>query len=254
MSLVDVKPLFVDDLDDLKAELRLTGADETKDVEHIIRRGVLDFRVGFAHRAGLTLLTGLQAITFKPDPTTEDEYRRAAARLLEIKSVWRFLLQQLRALFADSSGGAFQGFNDEGVLRQLDSDDLEVLFEQCDLQIEELYQLILGFESLGEDSGIHAFDGTQVPLREVDGTGTGHHKTHRSSRCRGADPTHSSADCGLHRCQHQTMWWTPTRSRALDLGRDRTLPWSGVSRSFRRGADGQPDHYRSRWCEPLSTD
>lgn len=160
MSLVAVEPLFVADLDDLKAELRLTGADETKDVEHIIRRGVLDFRVGFAHRAGLVILTSLKAIAFTPDPTTEDEYRRAAARLLEIKSVWRFLLQQLRALFADSSGGAFQGFNDEGVWRQLDSDDLEVLFEQVDVQIEELYQFVLGFESLGEDSGIHVFDGS----------------------------------------------------------------------------------------------
>lgn len=160
MPLIAVEPLFIDDLDDLKAELRLTGANERDDVESIIRRGVLDFRVGFAHRAGLSILTGLQAIPFTADPQTEDDYRRAGARLLEVKHVWRFLLQQLRSMFADASGSAFQQFNDEGVWRQLDSDDVRTLLMQCNAQIEELYQLVLGIEALGEDSEIHVFDGT----------------------------------------------------------------------------------------------
>ena len=160
MGLIAVEPLYVDDMDDIKAELRLTGADESHDVESIIRRGVLDFRVAFAQRAGIPLLNALAALTFNPDPQTEDDYRRAGARLLEIKHVWRFLVQQLRSMFADSSGGAFQAFNDEGVWRQLDASDFRVLLQRCNAQIEELYQLVLGTENLGDDSEIHVFDGS----------------------------------------------------------------------------------------------
>lgn len=154
-----MKPLFLDDLHDLKRELRLSGIDHCDDVQAILERCVLDFRVGFVRKVGFDMVSTLQATTYTEDPTTPDEWRRAAARLIEIKSVWCSLVCVLPMHFADASGDDFQALNDEGVWRQMDSEDREQLVAKCRDEIAELYDIICS-SAVQDESDIHVFDGT----------------------------------------------------------------------------------------------
>lgn len=152
-------PLFIDDLHDLQRELRLSGIEHCDDVQAILERCVLRFRVEFIKRVGFAETTALQAVTFTAEPSTTDEWRRAAARLLEVKSVWCHLVCELPVHFADASGDDFQALNEEGTWRQLDADDREQLLSKCNEEIGELYDIIVQAD-IEDDCDVQVFDGT----------------------------------------------------------------------------------------------
>lgn len=154
------QPMFLTDLEGLKKELRLTGIDDRQDIQAILQTATLQFRVEFTHRIGKTIADELEALPFTDPPVTQDDFRRAASRLLEIRWIWCKLVELLPTMLADGSGAAFQEFNDAGIWRQMEEDDRRRLLRACHNEIEELYQMVLPEESLGDDTTILAFDGT----------------------------------------------------------------------------------------------
>jgi len=158
--MAQVDPLFHDDLETLKESLRLSGSDVKGDVAAVIEDCVRGFKVWFMQRAGFSVLSTLQAVTFTEDPTTESEAQRLAARVLEVKWVWCECLKRLQVMFADASGSAFQEFNDQGVWRQLDALDRVSLLRSCAREVEELYCFVASQQGIGDVETVQAFDGT----------------------------------------------------------------------------------------------
>ena len=158
--MAQITPLFHDDLEDLKKALRLSGADAKADVQTVVEDCVRGFKVWLTQRTGFTVITDLQAITYTDDPTTVDESRRMAARVLEVKWVWAECLKRLQSMFADASGAAFQEFNDQGVWRQLDALDRRSLLRTTSREIEDLYCYVAGILGIGEAESVQVFDGT----------------------------------------------------------------------------------------------
>lgn len=154
------EPLFHDSFKDLTVALRLSGTDERADSTQVIKDALAAFKVELIRRMGFTDLSALQAISEVDTPTTTDELRRMAARMLEIKWVWCECIKRLQSMFADASGGAFQDFNEQGVWRQLDADDRRQLLRECQVDIENLFTLVLDEDTVGDHASIEVFDGT----------------------------------------------------------------------------------------------
>lgn len=157
-----IRPLFHDDLEDLKASLRLTGASAKKDVQPVIEDCVRGFKVWLTQRAGFDTIATIAAVPYVDEPTTELQSRRMAARVLEIKWVWVECLARLQTLFADASGAAFQQFNDQGVWRQLDALDRVSLVRNARREIEDLYCYVVSSPEGEAAESVQAFDGTTV--------------------------------------------------------------------------------------------
>ena len=157
---MQITPLFHTDLDELKAALRLTGSDPNGDVQTVIEDCVRGYKVWMTQRAGFTIISDLQAVTYTDDPSTELEARRMAARVLEVKWVWGECLKRLQTMFADASGAAFQEFNDQGVWRQMDAIDRRSLLKANAREVEDLYCFVVGEMGIGEAESIQTFDGS----------------------------------------------------------------------------------------------
>ena len=161
--MAQIRPLFHDDLETLKAALRLTGADAKGDVQAVIEDCVRGFKVWMSRRGGFSLISELQGVTYTDDPTTELEARRMAARVLEVKWTWCECIQRLQAMIADASGAAFQEFNDQGVWRQIDALDRANMLRRCAREIEDLWCFVSGESGEGQGAGeVECFDGTTV--------------------------------------------------------------------------------------------
>lgn len=158
--MAQITPLFHDDLETLKAALRLTGSDAKGDVQAVVEDCVRGFKVWMIQRAGFSVISDIQAVTYTDDPSTELEARRMAARVLEVKWVWCECLKRLQTMFADASGSAFQEFNDQGVWRQLDALDRASLLRTCAREVEDLYCIVVASPEGQAAESVQAFDGT----------------------------------------------------------------------------------------------
>jgi hypothetical protein len=157
-----VAPLFVADIDTLQAELRLTGLRSGSDGEQILFRAASSARVTLYQRLGLPVVTDLLAIADVDNPTTSDQIRRKAATLVEVEMVRCELIETMPVMLGDASGDAQQSYNDEGVWRQIAPDERIELLNRCRTRIEELIELILDEDGLGNDVSIKAFDGSRA--------------------------------------------------------------------------------------------
>jgi hypothetical protein len=156
---MEITPLFHEDLDALKCSLRLSGSDTCGDVSCVIQDCVRAFKVWVFQRVGPTMLAEIQGYTETDDPTTSEEARRLAAKVLEVKWVWCCLLDKLQVMFADASGAAYQEFNDQGVWRQMGAEDLAAFKRRCRDEVEQLICFVTACEDDATD-GVLAFDGT----------------------------------------------------------------------------------------------
>jgi len=157
---MQISPLFHDDFEALKSALRLTGANSKQDVQVVIEDCVRAFKVWMVQRAGFTVISDLQAVTYTDDPTTDLEARRMAARVLEVKWVWCECIKRLQVMFADASGSAFQEFNDQGVWRQLDALGQASILRRCAREVEDLFCYVVASEEGEAAESVQAFDGT----------------------------------------------------------------------------------------------
>lgn len=169
-----VAPLFSADMAALKLDLRLQGLRSGSEGEAILNRVTSAARVFIYQRLGLSKVAEMVALTEADNPTTAEEIRRKAATLLEVEVVRCDLLDIMPVMLADASGDAFETYNDEGVWRQIEPEEREEVLARCKARIEELIELIIGEDELGDDSAIRVFDGSRDnPTQRYPG-GTAH--------------------------------------------------------------------------------
>lgn len=153
-------PLFVENLDALKAELRLSGVPQGEDAEAILTRAVAAVRAGFYRRLGILKVNGLVALPFVANPTDDAGVRRLVARTCEIEWVRCFLLDLLPTFFTDSSGSALDEYNEGGTFRKSDPSTLDGLRTRCHELVSEMLDYLSGEEPLGQACGIEVWDGS----------------------------------------------------------------------------------------------
>ena len=157
-----VLPLFNASTADVQGGLRLTGIKSSSDGERIFLRGMTAARIGLYQRLGTSIVTEMLALGDVDNPTTLNELRRKACTLAEVEWVRLEVLQTMPVIVADASGDKDQLYNDEGVWRGIDIDELETLLTRIRTGIEELLELILTEDDLGNDLTIRAWDGSRA--------------------------------------------------------------------------------------------
>lgn len=114
-----VEPLFVADMDTLKARLRFSGA-ANADALAILDQAVEDVRVSlYDDNEGLgnTLVNTLRAIPFVENATIANDLRRTRANNLEVAWVRLLLLRRMPTLFLDAAGISHEVWLDEPLAR-----------------------------------------------------------------------------------------------------------------------------------------
>lgn len=115
-----VAPLFVADMDTLKARLRLTGAAQPDALAQIdeavewVRVAIYDEEEGL----GLSLVNELLGIPYVENATTLQDLRRTQANNLELAWVRLRLLCVMPTLFHDASGSSLDTWNEEPLTRR----------------------------------------------------------------------------------------------------------------------------------------
>jgi len=156
-----VLPLFNSDTATMQSELRLSGLKTGSDGERIFLRGMTAARIGLYMRLGTSVVSEMLAQSDTDNPTSLIQLRRKACSLAEVEWTRLEVLQTMPVIVADASGDAQQLFNDEGVWRGIDPDELEALLARIRDGLEELLELILAEDELGEDSSIRVYDGSR---------------------------------------------------------------------------------------------
>lgn len=132
------QPMFVANLDELKAELRLAGVPQGEDVERMVARAALAVRTRMFKRLGQTRMAQLLAITPNHDaPSSPDELLASTARVVEVEWTRCLLMDLLPVLFTDSSGGALDAHNEAGLFRKADPDSLTEIRDRCMAMVVE---------------------------------------------------------------------------------------------------------------------
>lgn len=157
-----VLPLFNATTADVQSELRLSGLKASSDGERIFLRGMTAARIGLYQRLGTTIVAEMLALSDVDNPTTLSQLRRKACTLAEVEWVRLEVLQTMPVIVADASGDAQQLFNDEGVWRGIDPDEMEALLARIRDGLEELLELISNEDELGADSSISVYDGSRA--------------------------------------------------------------------------------------------
>lgn len=155
-------PLFVENLDRLKAELRLTGVPNGEDTEAILTRAVAMVRANFYRHLGTSTVSGLLAIPYTPNPTTDSGIKRMVARSCEVEWVRCLLMDLLPTFFTDSSGSALDEYNEGGTFRKSDPSALDGMRERCDKLVSEMLDYLSGEEELGNACGIEVWNGNSA--------------------------------------------------------------------------------------------
>lgn len=154
-----VAPTFVLDMATLKLDLRLQGIRTGSEAESLLNRATSGARITLYQRLGLATMAELVVVAEVDNPTTLLDIRRKAASLVEVELVRCSLLQTMPVMVGDASGDAQQTYNDEGVWRQVDPTEMEDILHRCSMRIEELFELILQEDGLGDDATVRVYDG-----------------------------------------------------------------------------------------------
>lgn len=154
-------PLFVANLDTLKARLRLTGVPVgATDTHAILDESILRARLSFYRRLGEQRVTALLAISYVANPTSTDQVLRALANSVEIKLVNVELLRRLPQAWMDASGDINKRWNEEAPFREKGPSDHEREVKRLLDEIEEDMEMLAQEEGLAEESTVKTWDGT----------------------------------------------------------------------------------------------
>lgn len=157
-----VSPLFVADTDTLQAHLRLSGLKGSSDGEAIFLRATSAARVYLYQRLGMSIVSEMVAQAEVDAPTSLVQIRRTACSLVEVELVRQELLDLMPVMVGDASGDAQQVYNDEGVWRSVTPEEKADILARSKARVEELLELILNEDELGDDRQIRAFDGSRA--------------------------------------------------------------------------------------------
>lgn len=149
-----VAPVFVADLDTLKAALRLSGIPDGQDTDAILQAAIRETRVDFYRRLLHTRIAEIKAWSVVDDPDTEQEYLRLLAIDTEIKMVKLKLSYTLPMLFMDGSANAAMHWNQDPTFEIVSSRKLDKLRYQLTNEIENNMELLSGSESAGNETTI----------------------------------------------------------------------------------------------------
>lgn len=144
-------PLFVADLDTLKAKLRLSGVAAPSGAEEIINEAILTVRAGFYRDLGKSRIDTLLAISFTETPETNDEILRATASLTEVKWVRSELIRTLPMLFMDGNAQQAQIYHDEAAFRDASQRQLDAERERLLADVRDNLDVLSGDESIGSE-------------------------------------------------------------------------------------------------------
>lgn len=145
-----VAPLFVSDLDTLKARLRLTGVPPGRDAQKIIEDAVLTVRLNFYRAIADTRIDILLGYASTEDPRTASERLRSLAELTEVLWVRKELSETLPHAFMDGGNDLLERWNEEAPFRQSPDD----LGDRLMKQINDNLDLLKGDESFGSETRI----------------------------------------------------------------------------------------------------
>ena len=162
-------PLFVASLDLLKPKLRLSGVPTTSDADDIINEAILIARQKFYRELGGPRITVLKAIVFTETPTTDNQILRAVANSTEVLMVRCELMKMLPSMFMDGNANQNQIFQDEGLFRDTTSNQLEQLRMQCEIEIQQNFDLLAGDEEIASENSLR-IDSPGVSQPVVDTT------------------------------------------------------------------------------------
>ncbi len=137
-----VNPLFIANIDELKANLRLSGASTLSgsDFDTLLDQAIRKVRLTFRRRLGqqrIETIQGYAQDSSPIDPDTDHEYYREMAELAEIDMVKLELTYLLPMLFMDASAGNREVYNDEAVFRKAAQEDLKALRAQLKGAIDQ---------------------------------------------------------------------------------------------------------------------
>lgn len=147
-----VAPLFVVDIDTLKQDIRISGTTSV-DTLSVLDRVVQEVRRNIYKRLGATTIAEILAITYNENPTTDDEYKRLDANLLETLWVQYLMYSELPVLVFDASVSTppMQVWNEEPLTRDAAQED--ELKKTMDSLLERINDLLDRFTEKTE--GIH---------------------------------------------------------------------------------------------------
>lgn len=143
-------PVFNTDLEEVKAQLRLTGVAPGSDAQAILESVILQVRSGFYSRLGSARMATLVALPLVAAPTTNDEVLRTIGALCE--SLWTrcLLLDRLPVVFMDNAGGDAEFMNQEGTFRSITPERLDRERQRCMTQIELWLDILAGDVEIGD--------------------------------------------------------------------------------------------------------
>jgi len=154
-------PLFVEDLDTLKANLRLSGADTTtdSDFDTLLQRAVRSVRVFFRKHLSQARIEKIQAVlqASPVDPDEDDEYLRELAELTEINQTWIELSYLMPVLFMDASAGSGEVYEEEGGFRRTAQEELEQMRQHYKNQNISNLDILRGDETFNDTPNIRAW-------------------------------------------------------------------------------------------------
>lgn len=115
-----VAPLFVADLDTLKAKLRLGGMGAAGG-EAVLAQAIEDVRLGFYDEVtglGKSLVDTLLAIAYVENATTASALKRTRANSVEVAWVKWLLMQRMPTVFMDGGHITHEMWNEEPIARR----------------------------------------------------------------------------------------------------------------------------------------
>lgn len=155
-----VSPMFFATMDDLRAEIRMSGLQDGEEGAILVDRAVSDVRVFFRDRLGGTRLTELLALYAVndafDDPGTDDEFTVARARSAEIVAVRVLLLDSMGSRFVDASANSIDQVLDEGVLRDAAIEDRREVQNALRARLNQLMDRLEGDLVEGDNVGFRA--------------------------------------------------------------------------------------------------
>lgn len=158
-----VTPLFFDDVDALKTELRLSGSTQT-DTAAIIERAIKEVRVGFYDNLGTERMAQLLALTVEDSPTSSEGILALKAQNAEVLWTRLKLFQVLPTLFMDSSGNTAQIWNEEGVLRDSTPSEINRQIKRMETDLLTMLEDLDGSSSEGI-SHVSCIGPTETPKK-----------------------------------------------------------------------------------------
>ncbi|MFG0317079.1 MAG: hypothetical protein ACF8XB_07400 [Planctomycetota bacterium JB042] len=170
-------PLFVEDLETLKAELRLNGIASDADAGAILNSAILEVRLGLIRELTKSRIDTIRETAFNEEPSTNEEVLRALGNTVETTWVRIVLMDTLPSLFLDSSGDAEQVWNEEGLFRGESTATLDDKRRRLWRKVQEDLELLRGDESIGAETSVRATtlepDPPYTPQQKLPGSSAG---------------------------------------------------------------------------------